>query len=174
MAYPGEEVIIDGEGVDWNYGFGLFGNVSYMRIEGIKIRNFGGYGLTLWGNNRHIEIVNVEVYNCETGLRMTDPYIPGGVVENIIINGCRFHHNSMGVDCSPGPGINVMIVNTNSSYNGREASETWADGSAFESGQNIYVEKCVASFNCGDGFDFKSDTIVLNRCLCHDNARDGI
>ncbi len=167
LAYPGETPILDGKAVDWDDGFDL-AEESYIKIDGLVIRNWNGFGIVSSGQSSHIVVKNVEVHDCDTAIRLFD-YHKDWITENAYL-----HHNSLiGFDCSPGPCTNITMREIRSMYNGVEG-DTAADGFAFESGNNILVEDCEASYNGGDGFDFKSDGTHLARVLAHDNGRNNI
>jgi hypothetical protein len=173
-AYPGERPILDGYRLEWGTGFAIAGEHSYIRLEGLTIRNFSGYGLVLWGSNHHIELVNLEIYGCDTALRLTEFAIPGSTVEDVLVEGLYLHDNALlGMDCSPGPCRRLTIRDTISARNGT-GNNTAADGFAFESGEDILVERCQAYRNAGDGFDFKTAGTRLSRVLSWGNVRNGI
>lgn len=173
-AYPGERPILDGYRLDWGIGFAVAGGHSYIRLEGLVIRNFQSYGLVLWGNNHHIELVNLEIYGSDTALRLTEFAVPGSTVEDVLIEGLYLHDNALlGMDCSPGPCRRLTIRDTIAARNGT-GNNTAADGFAFESGEDILVERCQAYLNAGDGFDFKTAQTRLSRVLSWGNARNGI
>lgn len=173
-AYPGEHPILEGGRLEWSIGLAIAGGHSYIRLEGLTIRNFYGYGLVLWGNNHHIELVNLEIYGCDTALRLTEYAVPGGTAEDVLIQGLYLHDNALlGIDCSPGPCRRVTIQDTVSARNGT-GNNTAADGFAFEAGEDILVERCQAYRNAGDGFDFKSARTRLARVLSWGNVRNGV
>ena len=174
-AAAGAAVILDGQGADDSVVLTLAGGVSYARVEGLVIRNARGYGLLLAGNNTNIELRRIEATSNETGLRVTDPGIPGGTVDRLLVEECRLHHNSLlGFDLAPGPGTNVTIRATVSEDNGAGTNDTAADGFAFESGSDILIEDCRAERNAGDGIDTKADRVTIRRCHSIGNAREGI
>jgi len=173
-AYPGENPVLDGSGVGGSTGFNIAGGHSYIHIEGLTIRDFTGYGLALWGNNQHIEIVGVEIADNGTGIQLTEFGIPGGVVEHLLIDDSDIHDNRLaGINCAPGPCRHVQITGTTSSNNG-ESGVSSADGFAVETGEDISVERCTASGNTGDGFDIKASQTDLSRSLAWGNDRDGV
>jgi len=166
-AYPGETPILDGENVDWKYGFNL-GHEYYIKIDGLVIRNWEGFGIVSWTQSDHIVIKNVEIYNTGSAIRLFDHH------DDWIVENAYLHHNSLiGFDCAPGPGTNIVLRNVQSMYNG-VGGDTAADGFAFESGNSVLVEDCEASYNGGDGFDFKSDGTQLVCVVAHDNGRNNI
>ena len=173
-AYPGEHPVLDGTGVAWDNGFTIAGENSYIRVEGLAIRDFAGAGMLIRGNNQHIEIIDVEVSNSSTGIHLTDYSMPGGVVDDLLIEDSYIHHNSTsGINCTPGPCRHVQIINTISANNGA-GGQTTADGFAIETGEDILVERCQAIGNAGDGFDLKSDAILISRSMSRGNDRNGI
>ena len=174
QAYPGETPILDGTGGSGGNGFNVAGGHSYIHLSGLHIRHFDGYGLVLWGNNEYVEISDAEISANGTGIRLTEFSIPGGVVENLSIDGSYLHDNRLaGLNCAPGPCRHMQIAHTVSADNG-ESGQTVADGFAVETGEDISIERCTANGNTGDGFDVKASQMALSRSLSWGNTNDGV
>ncbi len=163
-AKTGEEVLLDGMGLIWKYAINFEFGVSYVVIEGLKIRNYI-VGIGLWGQNTYVKLKDLEIFNCGTALQI----ISG---EKLAIEDCFLHNNKgPGIAVSPGPLNDTLIKNTRSSYN--EGTEA-ADGFILESGNNVLLEKCTADHNAGVGFNCGIDHLTLSACTCKVNANVGI
>jgi hypothetical protein len=174
QAYPGETPTLDGAGAGGNNGFNIAGGHSYIRVSGLHIRNFAGYGLVLWGNNQHVEIAGVEISANGVGMRLTEYGIPGGVVERLLIDNSQIHDNRLsGINCAPGPCRDVQVTDTVLADNG-EIGQTLADGFSVETGEGIDIARCIARGNTGDGFDIKASQTDVSRSLAWGNANDGL
>ena len=173
-AYPGEAPILDGTGTGSNDGFSVAGGHSYVRIEGLTIRDFAGNGLVLRGNNSHIDIIDVEITDSGAGIQLTEYSLPGGTVDYLKIEDSYIHANvRSGVNCSPGPCRHVQITGTTLADNGESGLDA-ADGLILETGEDVAIERCTASGNTGDGFDIKANGARVSRSLAWGNDEDGV
>ena len=70
QAYPGETPVLDGTGLTGT-GLEIGSNVSYVRVDGLVIQNFGGWGVAVAGGTTYIELLNLEVKdNGDSGVRL--------------------------------------------------------------------------------------------------------
>ncbi|HEX3007099.1 MAG TPA: right-handed parallel beta-helix repeat-containing protein [Bacteroidales bacterium] len=154
-------------------GMVIYGN--YNIIEGCKVHDIGGIGITIGGSAINTLILNCDVYRCydpKTYSNSGEPY-PGGNADGIhitysglnstaTIRGCRIWDNSDdGIDCFNTDG-HVIIENTWCIRNGYiPGTRTKAgDGSGFKLGRTTTtygevkrtVVNCVAALNREQGF----------------------
>jgi len=154
------QVIISGEGVDSD-GVVLGPGVSFLELEGVRVTGFSGsWGLALYGTNNHITLRNIEVDQCETGIRITvgnsgePPEF--GSADYVTLEKVHLHHNSVGgFDCTPGPCYHLFVRDGEFAYNGVEAG-FGADGFAVEIGDHMLLERVKSHDNQGDGIDIGS------------------
>lgn len=164
-VFQGEEAVLDGDGVGWKYGFNFEFGVSFVTLSGLKVKNFEGYGVALWGENRSVQLKDLEALGCGAGLHIISAM-------DLEIEGCNFHNNSgTGFAVSPGPLNIARIVRTRSSYNdGPELP----DGFALDSGEDIVIDKCVAEYNAGSGFSCLTSKTAISASVARNNGRYGI
>jgi len=164
-VFQGEEAVLDGGGAGWKYGFNFEHGVSFVTLSGLKVKNFEGYGVALWGENQSIQLKNLEAQGCGTGL-----YIFSGV--DLLIEGCHFHNNcGPGLAVSPGPLNKAVIIHTRSSYNEGPGRP---DGFILDSGEDIVIEKCIAENNAGSGLSCLTINTTVSASFIRDNGFYGI
>ena len=66
QAAPGQTPVIDGAGLSTGtYGsLWAFSGASYVKLDGLTIKNSQGYCVSLSGNSTHIDVGNLDVSNC--------------------------------------------------------------------------------------------------------------
>lgn len=164
-VYEGEKAVLDGEGVGWKYGFNFDFGVSFVNLSGLQVQNFEEYGVALWGENQSVQLKDLEVLGCGTGVHIISAI-------NLQIENCNFHNNSgPGLVVSPGPLNTARIVNVRSAYN--DNSEL-PDGFALDSGVDITIEKCKSEYNTGNGFNCSTSNTTIFACNAQYNGRHGI
>lgn len=164
-VFQGEEAVLDGDGVGWKYGFNFEFGVSFVTLFGLKVKDFEGYGVALWGENLSIRLQDLEVLGCGVGLHIIS-------ANDLLIEGCNFHNNSgPGLVVSPGPLKNARILRTRSSYNDSPESP---DGFALDSGTDIVIEKCTAEYNTGSGFNCLTSNTTISASFSRDNGCYGM
>lgn len=164
-AFQGEEALLDGNEVGWKYGLNIEFGVSFLHLSGLRINYFEGYGIAMWGENRSVQLKDVEVTGCGTGARIIS-------ATDLLIESCDFHNNNgTGLVVSPGPLNGARILSTRFAYNdGPELPE----GFTLESGTDIVMEKCTAEFNTGNGFSYSACSAAIDSCMVRDNGSYGI
>ncbi len=164
-TFQGEEVVMDGEGVSWKYGLNFEFGVSFVTLSGLRIKNFEKCGVALWGGNQSVQMSELEVLECGTGLHII-------TAESLLIEGCNFHNNSgPGLVVSPGPLKSARIVRTRASYN--ESSNN-PDGFTIDSGADIMIEKCSTEHNTGSGFNCLASSATISASIARGNDQYGI
>lgn len=164
-VFQGEEAILNGAGIFWKYGFNFEFGVSFVVLSGLKVKNFKQHGVVLWGGNQSIQIIDVEVLGCGTGLHVIS-------AENLFLENCNFHNNSgPGLAVSPGPLKSARIKRTRASYN--EGNDN-PDGFTLDSGDDIIIEKCLAEYNAGSGFNCLASNTTISASITRGNERYGI
>lgn len=164
-TFQNEEAVLDGEGISWKYGFNLEYGVSYVNLSGLQVKNFKGYGVALWGENRSIQLSGMEASGCGAGLHIVS-------AENLLVQGCNFHNNNgPGLVVSPGPLKTARIIRTRSSNN---ENPELPDGFAVDSGNDVVFEKCAAENNAGNGFNCLSSSTTISACTVRDNGCYGV
>ena len=185
------EVIIDGiiEGEkSGGNGITISPNVSHIVIENLVIRNFGTWGIGVFGSNEEITLREIEIYSCEAGIRLTVGYSGEepmhGPVEKIQIIGCNIHDNLVtGVDATPGPVYDLLVVDTIIRDNGDPQYGYGADGFAVESGNHLLFVRSMFYRNSGDGLDLcsrnpllvsGSTDVTVRECWIFENQLSGL
>jgi hypothetical protein len=175
-AYHGENVWLDGKGVDWKYAFDLGDpGVSHITIVGLNMRYWqdttgDGGCIISWSDSGHVTVRDAELHHCGHGAISFYENSDYVTVENVYI-----HDDTLvGMDCGDGPCAHWVLRNVRAINNGSGGGDTAADGIAIENGDDILVEDCEASGNTGDGFDFKSTGTTLRRVIARGNGRDNI
>jgi len=164
-VFQGEEAVLDGEGAGWKYGFNFEHGVSFVALSGLKVKNFEGHGVVLWGENQSIQLKNLEVEGCGTGLQVFSAVA-------LLIEGCNFHNNcGPGLVVSPGPLNKAGIIGTRSSYNEGPGRP---DGFILDSGGDIVIENCVAENNAGSGLSCLTTNTTVSASFIRDNGLYGI
>lgn len=69
-AYPGEQPIIDGTGIDIDYGGGLFHvwETDYIHVEGLRLQNSNGAGIYIGQANRIVVARNYTYNTVKSGI----------------------------------------------------------------------------------------------------------
>jgi len=164
-APRGETALLDGSGAGGKYGFNFAFGVSFVTLSGLQIKGFQGSGVVLWGENRFIQLKDLDVPGCGAGLRIIS-------AADLLVEGCNFHNNSgPGLVVSPGPLTRARIIRTRSAYNG---SPDLPDGFSLDSGEDTVMEKCTAEDNAGSGFNCVTSGTVISAGIARDNGRYGI
>lgn len=159
-VFQGEAAVLDRGGGGWKYGFNFEFGVSYVVLSGLKVKGFEGYGVALWGENRSIQLKDLEVLGCGAGLHIIS-------ATHLLVEGCNFHNNSgPGLVVSPGPLNTGRTVRTRSSYN--------REGFLLDSGAEIVIEKCSAENNTGSGFNCLTSGTAISASVARDNGQYGV
>ena len=168
IAFPGEKPILDGDGVVGDL-FIIEQGVSYLRVSGIEVRNYNYWGVSLDGDNNHIQLDHLIVIGGEAGIHFTygdDEYGPpdGGPVDNITLEDSLIINSEYtGVDCTPGPCNNMIFRRLEIYGHGLVGEASWgADGLAIARGFPVLVENCYVHDNAGDGIDLNSRTLMVS------------
>ena len=187
IAYPGERPVLDGGGEIPDLLL-LGQGASYLRISGFMLRNFNSWGLSLDGENRHVQLDHLTVEGGEAGMHFTygdEELGPpgGGPVEHITLEDSLITNSEYtGVDCTPGPCNNMIFrhIEVYGSGLGGEAS-FGADGLAISRGYPVLVEDCYIHDNGGDGIDLNSrdidgyaEGVIVRRNRVVRNYQNGI
>ena len=142
--------------------FTIAQGVSHVRLEGFTVRGYSVWGITVLGDNSHIELSNLDVSGGESGIHFTagnsgeDPLY--GPVSNVTLENSRIYDTQFtAVDCTPGP-CNYMTFRNLEIYGAGlvGGASFGADGLAVERGHHITVENCYIHDNGGDGIDLNS------------------
>lgn len=164
-VFQDEEAVLDGDGVGWKYGFNFEFGVSFVTLTGLKVKNFEGYGVALWGENLLIQLTDLEALGCGVGLYIIS-------ANNLLVKGCNFHNNSgPGLVVSPGPLNTARIVRTRFSNNDNTENP---DGITMDSGTDIVIEKCAAEYNAGSGFSCLTSNTTISASVARDNGSYGM
>ena len=135
--YPGEEVILDGTGIDIQYGEGLFHiqRTDYIRVSGLKVQHSNGAGIeAVLANN--IKIDNNRTYDTvKSGISTWG-------VTNVVIDG-----NDIALACNSHP-----------NYPASEENISIASGSSNVEVKNNYVHQAANipdGYSGGEGINIK-------------------
>jgi hypothetical protein len=186
IAAPGEQPVLDGQGEAPDL-IVLQPGVSYLRISGFALHGFRVWGLSLEGSNRAVWLDHLDISGGEVGLHLTlgdsGEAPEHGPVEDVTLEDSRISSPSyVGIDCTPGPCNRLVIrrVEVAGAGLGGEASFS-ADGIGIERGAGIVVEDCLIHDNAGDGIDLNSrdwdghvQGVVVRRNQVYRNHLQGI
>jgi hypothetical protein len=161
-AAPGENVVIDGKGVE-DSSNGVFLDKSHVRIVGLEVANWPSNAMWIEGAS-HFEIKDCEVHHVPYGI---------GVAmgsHDFVFNRVVAHHFDLyGFDVSPNgaPCFNGTF-NDCVAHTGRDRQQN-VDGFALGHGDQhgFRFNRCTA-YNVFDGFDISSRDTTLSRCLAYD------
>ena len=164
-VFQGEEAALEGDGAGWKYGVNFEHGISFVTLSGLKVKNFRRHGVALWGENQSVQLKDLEVHGCGTGLHIISAV-------DLLVQDCDFHNNSgTGLVVSPGPLKSARILRTRSSYNDGPGQP---DGFALDSGEGILIEKCSAEYNTGSGFRCFTSNTTISAGTVRDNGGYGI
>lgn len=178
-AVPGEKVAVK--------SLEIAKGISHVSITNLGVEGFRFWGISLEGDNHHVQLIGLTVKGGEAGIHFTSgdsgsPPEHGPVsdviVENTLVQGPQY----TAIDCTPGPCHRMIFRHLEITGAGGTGENNWgADGLAIERGQNILLEDCYIHDNSGDGIDLNSrDTagnvsgIVVRRNHVVRNHRNGI
>ena len=185
-AWPGETPLLDGGGEPG--GIVTLGpGVSYVKLSGFTMRGFRIWGLFLEGGNKGVVLDHLVVSGGEACLHLTDGNsgeapLHGGV-EDLLVEDSTFRDALYTVvDCTPGPCDRTTFRRLDVSGGGLTQGLSFgSDGIGLEKGRDVVVEDCVVHDNAGDGIDLNSrDTaghvagIVVRRNRVERNRLMGI
>ena len=156
--YPGEEVILDGTGIDIQYGEGLFNihKANYIRVSGLKVQHSNGAGIYVYYSN-NIEIDNNRTYDTvKSGVSVWGS-------TNVVVDG-----NDIALACNAHP-----------NYPASEENISIASGSSNVEVKNNYVHQAANipdGYSGGEGINIKDgahDVRVHNNVVHLDGRTDG-
>lgn len=136
--------------------------VKNLQLVGFTITGYEIWGITLNGNNQHIELAELDVSGGEAGIHLTygesGGAPQGGSVDEVLIRDSVIHDTEYtAVDCTPGPCNHLVLTNLEVYGAGiTDEGSFGADGIAVERGQHTLVEACYVHDNGGDGIDLNS------------------
>lgn len=167
--------------------FDLAQGASHVRLNGFAVRGYKIWGITLNGNNSHIELSDLEVSGGEVGIRLTVGYSGEepefGPISSVTIQDTCIHDTLYaGVDGTPGPCNQLTFRRVKVYGAGLGGEDSFAaDGLSIERGRDLRVEECSIHDNGGDGIDLNSrDTngdvgqVVVMRNAVYRNHLNGI
>jgi hypothetical protein len=160
-AYPGDIPVLDGGGESSGILI-ITQGVSYVRVSGFALRNFTDWGIELSGENRHIQLDQLDISGGEASVRMTygdseEPPMEGPVedilIEDSVLQGSEY----TALDCTPGPCNRIIIRRLEVFGAGIVGAESYgSDGISISTGRDITIEDCYVHDNAGDGIDLNS------------------
>jgi len=158
------KVLINGSNLGSTSGITFRSGSSYIKMEGLVVEKFNGWGIFLEGNN-NIELKDMEVRNCKnSGVRID--LANSSKIENL------YSHNNEGAGLDCIICTSIELINSISVSN---KGDTWMDGFAFENqSSEITLENCIADNNDGDGIDSKGNNTIVINSTSKNNAREGI
>jgi len=187
IAYPGESPVFDGGGAIGDF-ITIYPNSSYLRLSGFTLRGFNSWGLSLDGNNHHIQLDHLKIEGGEAGVHFTygsDELGPpeGGPVEYITLEDSVIANSEYtGVDCTPGPCSHMVFRRVEVYGSGLVGEASFgSDGIAISRGYPVLVEDCYVHDNGGDGIDLNSrdhagyaEGVIVRRNQVVRNRQNGI
>ena len=166
-AYPNENPVIDGAGVDTgNNGFSV--DNSYIKILGLEICNWPDNGI-ISSQAGYMEISDCKIHDGGGGVGLYDG------THDFSVNRVEMYRLNGGFDASPGGGadcyngvINDCIVRNCSDPD--QAPDGFALGHGGE--HNFVFNRCEV-YGFFDGFDISGHDVQINSCSSHDNWNTG-
>ncbi|HEC75800.1 MAG TPA: hypothetical protein ENI33_00885, partial [Thermoplasmatales archaeon] len=162
-AYPGERVVIDGNGVNTG-NTGFFISHSYIKMKGIEICNWNDTGIWIT-NSSNIEISDCVVHDVFYGIGCAD-----GTHDFLLNNVEIYNFTLYGFDASPSGGKACYngTFNNCTAHSGRDENQN-VDGFALGHGtqQNFVFNHCTV-YDVFDGFDISARNTTLFSCSAHD------
>lgn len=158
LNYPGEKVILNGNGIAIQYGFGLFHieKSNFIRVSGLNIQNSNGAGVYV-GYSNNIQIDHNFTYDTvKSGIGIW-------ASNNVIVDG-----NDIAMACNSHPG-----------YTSSEENISIASGSFNVEVKNNYVHKAAnipVGYSGGEGINIKDgahDVQVHDNIVRLDERSDG-
>jgi len=169
-AYPDEQPIIDGDGIEIaNNGIVIAGK-SYFKLLDLEIRNWNDAGI-LTDAAHHIDISDCEIYEVGGGIEMMNG------THDFELNRVKMHDFTLyGFDASPAEGDPCYngVFNDCAAYTGRDPDQN-VDGFALGHGEqeNFTFNRCIV-YDVFDGFDMSAKDTMLNRCAVYDCWNAGL
>lgn len=184
-AYPGEKVVVETDqfGV-WEHrnGIILSGPVEDVVIDGLEIRHFRSSGVVFGDTDtqRNVILKNLVIYGSDEGITTTytgespsNPFIDGLLVKNVTLERVGLIGFNAGQPAGIPLYLNVKLDNLYVLMT-RTGDDTAQDAIAFENGQNVLAENCIAEGADGDGFDFKADSAAVVNSIARHITRNGV
>ena len=132
-AVPGEKVAVK--------SLEIAKGVSHVNITDLEVKGFRFWGVSLEGNNHHVQLIGLTVKGGEAGIHFTSgdsgsPPEHGPVsdvtVENTLVQDSQY----TAIDCTPGPCARMIFRHLEVTGAGGTGENNWgADGLAIERGQ---------------------------------------
>jgi len=150
----------------------------YLRIANLKMKatSSSAEPLVILGA-RDVELVNIELSDSNK--------MWWSSVDGLLLANSWIHHNTIGIDCTPGPCRNIAIIGTliecsgYSSAGGCQAATEFSfggpsDGIGAESDTDHWrIVRSVSRFNVTDGFDIKGSNIIVEDSMSYGNGGGG-
>lgn len=185
-AYPGEKVVLETDRYGaWEHrnGITLAGPLQNVVLDGLEIRHFTTMGVQFGDEDRQRSIVlkNLVIEDADEGITTaysdstpTMPFIDGLLVRNTALQ----HIRGIGFNAGQyGGGLelyrNVRLKGLYCLMTGT-GNDTASDAVAFENGDNVLAEDCIADGARGDGFDFKANHAAVVNSIARRVARNGV
>ena len=177
-AATGERVTIDGYVI-------VAPGTSHLQLAGFTVQGFRVWGVTLFGDNRHVTLSRLTIVGGDAGIRMTEgdsgETPRHGSVSDVVVEDSTIRDSVFtAVDCTPGPCDRATFRRLEIAHAGI-AGGFGGDGLGLERGQEVLVEDCLVHDNGGDGIDLNSRDvgghvpgIVVRRNHVYRNHLQGI
>ncbi len=150
----------------------------YVRLGNLKLRasSTSNEALTILGA-RNVELINIELSDSNK--------MWWSSVDGLLLAASWIHHNTIGIDCTPGPCRNVTIVGTIIECAGYPSSGGCGPATSFSFGgpsdgvgaeadtANWRIIRSIARFNRTDGFDIKGSNITIEDSMAYGNGGGG-
>jgi hypothetical protein len=145
-----QPAVLDGQGLSIaQYGALVgFNNVSYIRLEGLEIRNSPAYNVWVGGESHHLELVGLDIHNgSSSGIWLDGPKNRAAMS---VISGNHVHDHPMG---------GITVWSATGGYYMIENNEVWAN-------------KGTANYDAIQvgGGDAGTHHIVVRNNFVHDNG----
>lgn len=173
MGYPGEEAILDGNGLERRDGVDMDG-ADYWTLQDLVIRDYSlegerGFGFVSWYHSQGITLRDLTFSLVGTPIKFQQ----GG--EDVLIEDVHgYDYDTAGFDCGPDGPCRGFTLRRVMMIGPGVGSDPSADGFAVEQGIAILLEDCIAEGHAGDGFDLMSDRTTLRRVISRGNHGDNI
>ncbi|HUX56353.1 MAG TPA: LamG-like jellyroll fold domain-containing protein, partial [Bacteroidales bacterium] len=144
-AYPGEAVIIDGNGVEIGAGGALvFSWENYVHFTGFEIRNVEGGGVFFGNTADHSTVSYCTIHNVGGGIGIGADYC---IAEYCTVHDAAMENYEGASPGGYGSGISIRRYPSNCIIRHCIAHDVWGEGISIYEADNSVIEDCIV-YNC--------------------------
>jgi hypothetical protein len=148
-----------------------------VMVRGLVFSGFSDEGV-LFGHREtmhNLVLQDLVVQGSACGMAGAYEESDAPLVDGMLVRNSRIWDvTDIGFQFGVGPGKNVRITGLHVHFADREENNSWADGIAFEAGENVLVEACIVDGAGADGIDLKVSGVGLVNCVVRHTGRNGV